>query len=241
MNALRCAIQFLTILPAGKPARFDPAGMVPMFPAVGLMVGGLVALADATARNLWSPAAAAMVDVAVLAWITGALHLDGLSDTADGLYGNRPRERALDIMKDSRVGAMGVVALILGLGLKWAGIAGMTEHRTLFLVLIPALARGSMLFGFRFLEYARPDGGTGHAFFENPLPWSGFRILLPVAALALIAGWRGIAVLATLALTTGLVLRFYRRKMGGVTGDMLGALTEINEAVLFLAASATPG
>lgn len=241
MNAFRCALQFLTALPSGKPARFDPAGMVPFFPIVGLIVGGLLAGADFVAGRFWSPGAAAMVDVAILAWITGALHLDGLGDTADGLYGSRLRERALEIMKDSRVGAMGVVAMILGLGVKWAGIAGMAEHRTLFLVLIPALARGSMLFGFRFLEYGRPDGGTGHAFFEKRLPRRGFWALLPVAALALAAGWRGAVVLTVFALTTALLLRFYRRKIGCVTGDMLGAMTEIHEAILFLAASATLG
>lgn len=238
MNALRCAIQFLTILPAGKPARFDPAGMVPLFPLVGLIVGGLVALADWAGLFLWSPGAAAMVDVAVLAGITGALHLDGLSDTADGLYGNWPRDRALEIMKDSRVGAMGVVALILGLGVKWAGIAGMAEHRALLLCLIPALARGGMLFGFRFLEYGRPDGGTGQAFFEKRLPWTGFWALVLVAGATLAAGWRGAAVLLAFALTNLLLIRFYKRKIGCVTGDMLGAMTEILEAVLFLAASA---
>jgi adenosylcobinamide-GDP ribazoletransferase len=238
MNALRCALQFLTVLPAGKPARFDPAGMVPLFPIVGLIIGGLLALTDWAALGLWPPAAAAMVDVGLLAGVTGALHLDGLSDTADGLYGNRPRERALDIMKDSRVGAMGVVALILGLGVKWAGIAGMEAHRTVLLAAIPALARGGMLFGFRFLEYGRPDGGTGHAFFEKRLPWTGFWTLLPIGGLVLAAGWRGVAVLAVFAVATGTLIRFYRRKMGGVTGDMLGAMVEILEAAMFLAASA---
>ena len=238
MNALRCALQFLTILPVGKPARFDPAGMAPMFPLVGLIVGGLLALVDRAALYFWSPGAAAMVDVAVLAGITGALHLDGLSDTADGLYGNRPRDRALEIMKDSRVGAMGVVALILGLGVKWVGIAGMTAHRPLLLLLIPALARGGMLFGFRFLEYGRPNGGTGQAFFEKRLPWTGFWALALVAGATLAAGRRGAAVLVVFALTILLLIGFYKRKIGCVTGDMLGAMTEILEAVLFLAASA---
>ncbi len=241
MNSLRCALQFLTILPVGKPARFDPAGMAPMFPLVGLIVGGLLSLADRAALYFWSPGAAAMVDVALLAGITGALHLDGLSDTADGLYGNRPRDRALEIMKDSRVGAMGVVALILGIGVKWAGIAGMTDHRFPLLFLIPALARGGMLFGFRFLEYGRPNGGTGQAFFEKKLPWTGFWAMLFPIALSFAAGWRGVAVLGVFALTTAILLRFYRRKIGCVTGDMLGAMTEINEAVLFLAASAMVG
>ncbi|MFP4308663.1 MAG: adenosylcobinamide-GDP ribazoletransferase [Desulfococcaceae bacterium] len=241
MNALRCAIQFLTIFPAGKPARFDPAGMAPMFPLVGLIVGGFLALADWAALGLWSPGAVAMVDVALLAWITGALHLDGLGDTADGLYGNRPRERALEIMKDSRVGAMGVVALILGMGVKWAGIAGMTDHRFLLLFLIPSLARGGMLFGFRFLEYGRPDGGTGQAFFEKKLAWTGFWTMLFPVALSLATGWRGVAILGVFAVTTATLLRFYRRKIGCVTGDMLGAMTEIIEASLFLTASAMVG
>ena len=77
----------------------------------------------------WSQPVASILDVFLLVIITGALHLDGLGDTADGLYGRRPVEKALAIMKDSRIGAMGVVAIICGLAIKWGGLSGLDADR----------------------------------------------------------------------------------------------------------------
>ncbi len=99
--------------------------MIPYFPLVGLLLGGFVSVFDRLILNLWSQPVASLLDVVLLVFLTGALHLDGLGDTADGLYGNRPRERALEIMKDSRIGVMGLTAIVCGLAVKWAGIVGL--------------------------------------------------------------------------------------------------------------------
>ena len=238
MNHLIAALQFITAVPIKKKVPFSPDRMIPYFPVVGLLLGAGLVLFDLAAGMVLPRSAASLLDVVLILLFTGAFHIDGLGDAADGLYGNRPREAALAIMKDSRVGAMGLVAVWCALSVKWAGIAGLSEHRLLLLLIIPAYARGAMLFGFRFLPYGRPDG-TGRAFFEAPLRWTDFRWLLVPVCLSFFAGWRGAVLnLLFLCLVWGM-LSFYRRRMGCITGDMLGAMCEITESTLFLAASAT--
>ena len=164
------AIQFITILPVGRPGPFNPQKMMPFFPAVGILLGIFVAIFDLIALRLWSEPVVALLDVILLATVTGAFHLDGLGDTADGLLGQRSKEKALSIMKDSRIGAMGLVAVVFGLSLKWSGIAGLDVNRSLFLIIVPAYARSGVLFGIRFLEYGRPAGGTGRLPRDAPGP-----------------------------------------------------------------------
>ncbi|MDL2269614.1 adenosylcobinamide-GDP ribazoletransferase, partial [Desulfosarcina sp. OttesenSCG-928-G17] len=163
------SLQFITILPLGRPQPFDAKGIITCFPLAGLGIGLILAGADSLFSFLWPAGVAAVLDVALLALITGALHLDGLADMADGLYGRRDRETALSIMKDSRVGAMGLVTVVLLLMTKTAAIAGAEQHRFLALVIIPAYARSAMMAGIFFLPYARGNEGTGSSFFETPL------------------------------------------------------------------------
>jgi adenosylcobinamide-GDP ribazoletransferase len=232
------ALQFLTILPVGAGTRFNPRGVLPFFPVVGVVVGSLLLLLDWTALQLWPRPVAALLDVAFLAFLTGALHLDGLGDAADGLYGRRTREKALAIMKDSRIGVMGLVAVVGGLAIKWGGISALESHRGLLLVVIPAFARGGMLLGMRFLPYGRPEGGTGRAFFDAPLTLPSFAGFLLPLALTVFLGWRGLFLLAAFAAVVAATLAYYRAKLGCITGDMLGAMTEVTEAALFLLMSA---
>ena len=231
------ALQFITILPSGKPAPFEPDKMVPFFPIVGLMLGGLVAVFDFIAMQLWIPPVVAVLDVVLLIIMTGAFHLDGLGDAADGLLGQRSREKALAIMKDSRIGTMGLVTIVSVLAIKWGGIAGLDSHRTLLLILVPAYARGGMIFGIRFLEYGRPDGGTGLDFFKEKLGNSAFwGMILPVM-LSVLLGWKAVWLNAGFLILSVSLLYYYRKRIGCITGDMLGAIAEITEAGLFLLVS----
>ncbi len=234
MKHLVSAIQFLSILPLGKSAGFEPEGMIPWFPAAGLILGAMLSLFDLAVSRCWPGPAAAVLDVLFLVIVTGALHIDGLGDTADGLYGSRPVEKALAIMKDSRIGAMGLVAVVCGLAVKWAGIMSLDSYRSLFLLIIPAYSRAGMIFGFRFLKYGRPEGGTGHAFFGEPLKISVFHGLILPVCLSFFAGWRGLWLNLIFAVSVALILMFYKRRMGCITGDMLGAMCEVTESVLFL-------
>ena len=221
----------------GKPGPFEPQKMMPFFPAVGILLGLLVAVFDFMALKLWNESTAALLDVILLAVMTGAFHLDGLGDTADGLLGQRSRENALTIMKDSRIGAMGLVAVVFGLALKWSGIAGLDVNRGLLLVIVPAYARLGILIGIRYLEYGRPDGGTGLAFFNEKLRSSAlWGWVLPVG-LSLFLGWKALWLFVCFAVITATILFYYQKRMGCITGDMLGAMIEITEAGLFMLAS----
>lgn len=235
-------IQFLTIFPCGSVATFDAAKTMPFFPLCGLLIGMLLVAVDTAASFFWGRSAVAVIDVLALVAISGALHLDGLADTADGLYGRRAPEKALSIMKDSRIGAIGTVAVICCLAVKWAGLSNLYGHRMVALLLIPAFARSSILFGIRGLPYGRPDGGTGRAFFERPLRMMDFWGVALLAALAFIfSGWKALWLLGGFAALVFSVLLYYRHKINCITGDMLGALIEIQEAGLFLLLSAVNG
>ena len=233
MKPLIAAIQFLTVLPLGARGTYEPRAMIGWFPIVGLLLGCVLAGFDAAAARLWTPPAAAVLDVLLLILLTGALHLDGVGDTADGLYGRRPAEKALQIMKDSRIGAMALVTVVAVLALKWAGLAGLEKNRFLVLVLIPAYARGAMLFGIRGLPYGRSGEGTGYDLFETPLKVRDFGGLLGVVALSAFLGWPAVLLNLGFILTVMLTMAYYRRKIGCITGDMLGAMTEVTESILF--------
>ncbi len=232
-----CALGFLTVLPSGTPKKFDAGKMVCFFPVVGIFIGLMLAGVDFIAAKLWSLSSASVIDLVFLIKITGALHLDGLGDTADGLYGNRTVEKSLEIMKDSRIGAMGLVMVVSVLFIKWAGLCDITSNRVLMLIIIPSYARGATLFGFYFLEYGRPDG-TGKAFFEEKPGLSSFSGLALPVALSFIAGLRGIILNIVFFALIFIILKFYKKKMNCITGDMLGAMTELTEAVLFLTSAA---
>ena len=233
MHNLIAALQFITILPLGKARSFQPPKMVPYFPLVGILLGLLLALFDSIVIRFWSPGVAAVLDVIFLIVLTGAFHIDGLGDTADGLLGSRDRDTALDIMKDSRLGTMGLVAIFCGLTLKWGGIAGLTTQRTVILIVVPAYARAGILFGMRYLPYGRPDG-TGKPFFDQKLGLKHFWGLALPVGLSLVLGPQAIWLNVSFVIIIGLILGFYKKRIGCITGDMLGAMTEITEAALFL-------
>ena len=234
MKALIAALQFLTILPLGKSEIYDPKGMIPFFPVVGLIIGGLLSIFDHVALHLWPAQTTAILDVILLAVLSAALHIDGLGDTADGLLGHRSREKALAIMKDSRIGVMGLVAIVCTLAVKWGGIMHVNVHRTLLLMLIPAYSRSAMIFGIRFLEYGRPAGGTGYDFFDEPIKLPAFRWLLIPLIVSIFLGWKAIQLNIFFGLITAIIIFYYKKRIGCITGDMLGAMTEVIESLLFL-------
>ena len=234
MKHLVAAIQFITVIPLGYQGRFEPVKMIPYFPVVGLLLGFLTAVFDRLARHFWTDPVVAVLDVLLLILLTGAFHLDGLGDTADGLYGRRSPDQMLAIMKDSRIGVMGLVAIVCVLAVKWSGIATLESDRSLLLLIIPAYARSSILFAIHYLPYARPEGGTGRDFFARPTDRGVFRMLLLPLGLSLFLGTRAILLNLAFIALVAVILFYYKRKLNAVTGDMLGAMTEMTEAGLFL-------
>ncbi len=236
---LRSSMMFITILPAGKDVKFSPHEMIRFFPVVGLMVGFLLVIGDWAFSLFWQTPVVALLDVLFLAAVTGAFHLDGLGDAADGLFSHRPRERALEIMKDSRTGMMGLVAIFFVIALKMAGLYSIRVASSGFdvvvmLLIVPAYARAGMIFGIKYLKYGRQKSGTGHDLFEKELELMDFLWLGIPVFLSLFLGFKGLLLNGAFVLTIFLILGFYKKKMGCITGDMLGAMVEITEAVLFL-------
>jgi adenosylcobinamide-GDP ribazoletransferase len=241
LDNLTGALQFLTILPLGPAVRFDARGMMPFFPVAGIVIGAMVSAFDALAGLVLPLPVVAVLDVGLLALISGALHLDGLADTADGLLGHHDRPRALEIMKDSRVGAMGLVAVALVLILKTAALGTLGPRRALALILVPALARSAMLVAIGTLPYARPEGGTGSAFFDTGARARDYAWILLPLGLSVFLGWRALVLGVAFGAGTALMLGYYRRRLGGVTGDLLGALAEGVETLLWVALAAGVG
>src|SRR6056297_9526 len=236
---LRACMAFITILPTGKSPVYSPVGMIRFFPVVGLIIGTLLVITDVLASMVWPAPAAALVDLIFLVAVTGAFHLDGLGDTADGMFSHRGRERALEIMKDSRTGMMGLVAVVLGLAAKLAGIWSVktrcspVQAMAIFF-LVPSFSRAAMIFGIKYLNYGRKGRGTGKDLFDRPLKSKDFYLCLIPLGFSLFLGYKGLLLISGFALGCVAILKFYKQKMNCITGDMLGAMTEVMEAWLFM-------
>jgi adenosylcobinamide-GDP ribazoletransferase len=242
LHPLAAATAFLTRIPVGRVVDIDSraiARAAALYPLVGAAVGAAGgAVVDVLAGPLptWS---AAVVGVGVAALLTGAMHLDALADTADAL-GGMTRERRLEIMRDHAVGAFGVIALVLVLLLEISLLAELGE-RDLALVSFAAAgacSRWAALPLAVLLPYARPHG-EGHSFASDISPGSMLVGLTVAAAVSTLALGTDAAAMLGAAVGVALVLGvFYRRWLGGVTGDMLGAATALAQAACLAAAYA---
>ena len=242
MRNLRLAIGFLTVLPFA-PSYAGPMGPArAYFPLVGLGLGGILAGLDLAARQVLPlPAVGALLVAALLA-LTRAIHTEGFLDTCDGVLGGRDREARLEILRDSRVGAFAVVGGASLLLLKWTLVTGISDvERTSLLVLFPCLSRWGIVATMGVFPYVRSQGlGTA---FQAGASW---RQLVMALATAALAGWLllGIAGILLLGIATGVALGlgwWFRRLLGGMTGDTYGATNEVGEvAVLLLGLSVAP-
>jgi adenosylcobinamide-GDP ribazoletransferase len=237
-------LQFLTIAPlparwAGGAAK-DLRRSVLFFPVVGLLAGGaMVALHELLAPRLPATVTSVLIVIAMLA-VSGGLHLDGLSDTADGFLSSRPRERILEIMKDSHCGPMGIAAVVCVLALKIAAISAIpTRLSQATLLLMPLAGRCALVLVMALLGYARAEGGTGEAFASGRPRWeAAVAIVVLAGAGGLTCGWIGIVTACGSILTTLLLAAYSWKKIGGWTGDTLGASCEVVEIVPALIAGA---
>lgn len=171
-------------------------------------------------------------DVLFLAIISGAFHLDGLADTADGFFSHRPKEQILGIMKDSRVGVMGVLALIFCLLVKMAGIIEIKEP-ALWLIIIPALARTTQVIGLFTMDHARSENGLASDFYQKGKGSALLFCPIPFALIFFLDITTGIIALVSFSLLVSGFLYLCKSLIGGITGDTLGAATEITEAYFF--------
>ena len=239
---LAAALGLLTRLPVrvGAGARGRGARAAWAYPAAGAVVGALAGLAGWAALAVGLPGAvAAGVVLTVQVVVTGALHEDGLADVADGFWGGWTPERRLAIMRDSRIGAFGALALILGVGLRWASLAALPPGAlALAPIAVGALSRAGMTAVMAALPPARPGGLSASVGRPGALA-AGLSAALGLLTAGLAAGPSAafVAALAVAAAAAG-TAALARAKLGGQTGDVLGAAQQAGEVAALVALAA---
>jgi len=235
MRSLVAALRFLTILPipgSWGSTEDDLARSATWFPVVGLLLGAVAAGFAMVLPMVAPPLVCAGTMVVVLTGFSGGMHLDGLSDAADGLLSSRPRERILEIMKDSHIGAMGVMAIVGTLLLKFAALASPSAGGLWATALVMPLAgRCAIVVQLALLPYARASGLAGIFYRRRNRLTSLWAAALLAAVACGVLGWRGLAVGAASVGVAIVFSAYVYRKIGGATGDTLGAVCEIVELV----------
>jgi len=249
------ALQFLTRIPVavrGEVTEEATARSMAYFPLVGLLLGGSAVLVYTLSSLLLPAAVSNLLVILMLVLVTGNMHVDGLMDTADGLFSGRQRESMLEIMKDSRVGSHGVIAGVLAVLFKLVLLGQFPSgpDKAAALLLMPVLGRWAQVYCAAMFPYARPGGGTG-AFTAKV----GGRELARASATAFIAmsfvfgitpglagtfagamtGAVNVAVLAVaLFAGTSALGRYVCGRLGGLTGDIYGAVSECMEVLVLM-------
>lgn len=233
---MRRALGFLT--PFGG-ATVPDARTMTWFPLVGALIGALLGGVWWAAQELWAPLVAAGLVVAADLAITGMLHLDGLVDSADGLVPQVPRARRLAIMAEPTVGAYGVAVAAVVLLLRWSALASM-DAEVLLLAGIWCGSRTVMAVAARALPYARAEGGLASAFTGGDWRTVGLVGLIAAVSLGAFAHGRQSEAAVAVGMAAGAgVVELGRRRLGGFTGDVLGAAGVIAETVALVVASAS--
>jgi adenosylcobinamide-GDP ribazoletransferase len=204
------------------------------FPIAGLIISLPIALVWFVSSSYLPATIAAGLAIGLSLLITGGLHEDGFADCADGLGATPNRERALEIMRDSRIGTYGSLALILSIGLRWAALASLGPLSGVFAIIICNVgARSAMTIAMQFSNYARPEGLGKQA---NTIRQSDFIAAIIIASLiAILCGWFwGFIALSLAYIAAWLFLKRLEHRLGGYTGDGLGAMEQIAEITILI-------
>lgn len=238
MGGFITAMRTLTIIPLpGKEARKFSSSLA-WFPCIGFILGliiyGLGWLWLKIPGTGW-PGGGAVILLMAQVVLTRGLHLDGLADWADALGGKRDQTSRLHIMKDPRVGAFGVIALIILLLIKWTVLERMLSTGSiLWIVFIMVISRDMMVVLMTTLPYARPEEGMATPFVKDISTWQKIGSHTFCLVLCLLAGPVGLVFYGLGWIITWLLKGSYMRGFGGITGDLLGATNEIVEMILLL-------
>ncbi len=238
------AMRFLTLIPISWRAEDDskhfPESLV-FFAVVGMVIGAIGAGVVFLLSIIFPQPVAIAAGLACLAFISGCLHLDGLSDSADGLLSSRPKEVCLKIMKDSRAGAMGIVVVVLVLLTKYAALSALPLATLIpAFFLMPLAGRCAILLTMASLPYAREEGGLGQLFYSGNSKKAaaiGFATLL--ACLFLLAPGSLLPLVIGLLAVNFLFNKWCKAKLGGATGDTLGAVCELTEMIVAVSLTAS--
>lgn len=241
MKSLILAIQFLTRIPININIETEEdsfADSVLWFPAVGLIIGAFNALVYFLSAMVLDGMLPIVCAVLANVCITGALHVDGLADTCDGIYSARKKEKMLEIMKDSRIGSNGTIAVVFDILIRIAILLSISSDKVIWLIFAaPIASRALIPLLMKLSVYARAEGGMGGLFLGKQ-SWS--RTLIAFAAGMLLVWFSlnfvGVASFAVAMLIIILYRSYIYSKIQGMTGDTLGAGNEIAEIVFLLAA-----
>lgn len=240
-----CAtMRFLTLIPISWRSEEDSrhfAASLPFFAVVGMIIGGIGMLIVFLLQHIFPQAVVIALGLVFLAFISGCLHLDGLSDSADGLLSSRPREACLTIMKDSRAGAMGVVVVVLVLVTKFAALGSLPAASLLpAFFLMPLAGRCAILLSMASLPYARQEGGLGLLFYSGDSKKAALlAIILLIFSCFLLVPTQWISIIVGVLMVNFLFNRWCRKKLGGATGDTLGAVCELSEMIAAVSMTAS--
>jgi adenosylcobinamide-GDP ribazoletransferase len=240
MRRLALAVQFLTIIPWPSGAVRQPkdlGGSMMFYPLVGAMLASVLAGGYWLGGEVFPEGVLRPAVILLLVLVTGGLHLDGLADVCDGFYAGAAKADVLRIMKDPHVGSMAVVGIVSVLLAKVALLSHLpTSMLYSALLVFPVISRCGMVWGTWLAPYARSEGGTGQVFFQT---LHGRHVGLATAFVGLwtilFAGWSAIILLLCAAAATRLWVAYCGRRIGGMTGDTLGALNEWLEIVTLVA------
>jgi adenosylcobinamide-GDP ribazoletransferase len=226
----------LTRIPAPVSSdREDWAKSACHYPLVGLILGGAFVLFDQAIASLFPSLVRGAMLTLLWVYLTGGLHLDGLMDTADGFGANRGPERTLEIMKDSRTGAMAVLAAFSVLLLKFSILASLaSDAMWIALVAAPVAGRLALVLSIRLFPYIKKDG-IGLGMKESLTPWPlTYALLVGIGVLFLTTGWWGAVLLTGTLLVVWIIGTSARSRIRGMTGDVYGATAEVTEVVVLI-------
>lgn len=243
MNGLVTAIRTLTAIPIPGKDADDLSESLPWFPIVGLMIGMSLFITATVIQNTTDSRFIPIIAAAVVlggALLTRGMHLDGLADWADGFWGGMQREKVLEIMKDSCIGSYGAIALISIILIKWICITQLLQSKAgIWIVTATIISRTIQVNLATRYPYARTTNGTGAPFIKNS-DKSHAVIAAAIAAISLAILMHSFIKPLT-AITLGWIIsiligNWSRRRIGGITGDVIGAASELTEtAILILA------
>ncbi|MDY0300227.1 MAG: adenosylcobinamide-GDP ribazoletransferase [Trichlorobacter sp.] len=246
MRLYLIALQFLTIIPLPFNIKYkdkDFGRSLSCFPLVGITIGGILLVLDALLSLYLPRQITDLLLLVAMTVITGALHLDGLADVFDGLAARGGRERFLAVMKDPRTGAVGVVGVVLGLLLKYELLLCVSsEYKWAALLIFPTMARFSQVQMAAGAKAARTDG-LGALFINGAGTLQLVIAGITATALScwLFGGLFGLTIFAAGFMVTMILKQLFHRILGGVTGDLIGCVSELNELLALLVIVAMTG
>lgn len=244
MGSFWSALRFLTIVPLGseKENQTNLGQSLTFFPLVGALIGLVAAGLNQLLLLIFPASVTNLLIVVALVILRGGLHLDGLMDTADGLFSQKERSKMLEVMRDSRVGAFGAIALVSSILIKWSTLNQLDPVlKWRALVLVPALGEWAIVYAAWHFPYAREGEGTGKIF-ANQVSWLQLTAAsITALLLALILIEKSVLVLLVFVPLLLILAGYIARKLGGFTGDAYGAVAELGEVLGFLLILAVVG